>query len=51
MLVKPDCIEVWDITAAGLVFREQLKVWGTIVGLAAASFPVGTASAMLRHAD
>lgn len=33
---RPDRIEVWDITPDGLVPRGELKIWGSVAGIAKA---------------
>lgn len=39
-MAKPDCVEVWDVTATGLVFRGDLRLWGTVAGLAVTNVSV-----------
>ncbi|KAE8541647.1 hypothetical protein D1P53_001817 [Cryptococcus gattii VGV] len=33
VVAKPDRIEVWDVTENGLVWRSEIEVWGTVVGI------------------
>lgn len=44
VIAKPDRVEIWDSTTTGLVFRGDLPVWGTVVGLAVADVPVSVST-------
>ncbi|OWZ42004.1 DNA damage-binding protein 1 [Cryptococcus neoformans C23] len=33
VVAKPNKIEVWDVTENGLVWRSEIEVWGTVVGI------------------
>lgn len=33
VVAKPNKIEAWDVTENGLVWRSEIEVWGTVVGI------------------
>ena len=33
IVAKPDRVEVWDVDKTGLVWRTELEVWGSVLGI------------------
>jgi DNA damage-binding protein 1 len=33
VVAKPDRVEVWDVGPTGLVWKTDLEVWGSVVGI------------------
>lgn len=42
VVAKPDRIEVWDVGKTGLVWKAELEVWGSIVGIEKVVTKVGS---------
>lgn len=40
VVAKPNKIEAWDVTENGLVWRSEIEVWGTVVGIDQVSIEV-----------
>lgn len=42
LAAKPDRIEAWDVTPAGLEKRAELEVWGSVVAIEKVQIKVGS---------
>lgn len=33
LVAKPDRVELWDVGNAGLVWKAELEIWGSVIGI------------------